>query len=106
MEYYENGKPAIIYTKDGKGNYNGDYITYDINGKGVRRLGWGFDGHWHGFTFNPSLKKIKDWNGYAKIGRELELSKYYYEQGYFAMIFTEGYCKHIGWNRHVTDKGE
>jgi hypothetical protein len=52
------------------------------------------------------LKKIKDWNGYAKIGRELELSKYYYEQGYFAMIFTEGYCKHIGWDRHVTDKGE
>lgn len=80
--------------------------TYDINGKGVRRLTWGFDGHWHGFTFNPSLKKIKDWNGYAKIGRELEISKYYYEQGYFAMIFTEGYCKHIGWDRHVTDKGE
>jgi len=80
--------------------------TYDINGKGVRRLVWGFDGHWHGFTFNPSLKKIKDWDGYAKIGRELELSKYYYEKGYFAMIFTEGYCKHIGWNRHVTDKGE
>lgn len=80
--------------------------TYDINGRGVRRMIWGFDGHWHGFTFNPSLKKTKDWDGYSKIGRELEISKYYYNKGYFAMIFTEGYCKHAGWGRHVTDKGE
>ena len=37
---------------------------------------------------------------------KIKISKYYYEKGYFAMIFTEGYCKHIGWDRHVTDKGE
>ena len=82
--------------------------TYDVNGRGVRRLIWGFDGHWHGFTFNPSLRKMKDYpkDGYTPIGRELEISKYYYQKEYFAMIFTEGYCKHIGWDRHVVDVGE
>ena len=32
MEYYENGKPFCIYNKDGRGNYNGEYVIYDING--------------------------------------------------------------------------
>ena len=78
------------------------------SGLSIQRVSWGFDGHWHGFTFNPSLKKMKDYpeNGYTPIGRELELSKYYYSLGYFAMAFTEGYCKHAGWGRHVTDVGE
>lgn len=83
--------------------------TYKIfGGLQVRRLQWGFDGHWHGFTFNPSLKKMKDYpeDGYASIGRELDLSKYYYEKEYFAFIFNEGYCRHAGWGRHVTDVGE
>ena len=73
-----------------------------------RKLQWGFDGHWHGFTFNPSLKKMKDYpsDGYSPIGRELELSKYYYSLGYFAFIFNEGYCRHAGWGRHVIDVGE
>jgi GT2 family glycosyltransferase len=77
-------------------------------GNKVQRVSWGFDGHWHGFTFNPALKKMKDYpeNGYKPIGRELELSKYYYSLGYFAMAFTEGYCKHVGWGRHVKDVGE
>jgi GT2 family glycosyltransferase len=78
------------------------------SGISIQRVSWGFDGHWHGFTFNPSLKKMKDYpqEGYKPIGRELELSKYYYSLGYFAMAFTEGYCKHAGWGRHVTDVGE
>ena len=47
--------------------------TYAINGRGVRRLIWGFDGHWHGFTFNPSMRKMADYpkDGYTPIGREL-----------------------------------
>ena len=78
------------------------------SGISVQRVSWGFDGHWHGFTFNPSLKKMKDYpvDGYKPIGRELELSKYYYSLGYFAMAFTEGYCKHAGWGRHIKDVGE
>jgi GT2 family glycosyltransferase len=82
------------------------YLTE--SGNKIQRVSWGFDGHWHGFTFNPSLKKMKDYptNGYTPIGRELELSKYYYSLGYFAMAFKEGYCKHAGWGRHVTDIGE
>ena len=82
------------------------YLTE--SGNKIQRVSWGFDGHWHGFTFNPSLKKMKDYpkNGYTPIGRELELSKYYYNLEYYAMAFTNGYCKHIGWNRHVVDVGE
>ena len=82
------------------------YLTE--SGNKIQRVSWGFDGHWHGFTFNPSLKKMIDYptDGYTTIGRELELSKYYYSLGYFAMAFKEGYCKHAGWGRHVTDVGE
>ena len=32
------------------------------SGNIIQRVSWGFDGHWHGFTFNPSLKKIKDFD--------------------------------------------
>lgn len=84
--------------------YEDEYIT--PSGKIVKQLIRDFHGHWTGFTFNPSLKKMKDYQGYSHIGRELELSKYYGSLGYFAMIFKEGYCKHIGWGRHVIDKGE
>lgn len=78
------------------------------SGNKIQRVSWGFDGHWHGFTFNPSLKKMVDYpkDGYTPIGRELELSKYYYSLGYYAFAFPGGYCKHAGWGRHVTDVGE
>jgi antitoxin component YwqK of YwqJK toxin-antitoxin module len=32
-EYYENGKVRHVYNKDGNGNYNGDYILYDDQGR-------------------------------------------------------------------------
>lgn len=84
--------------------YQDTFLT--PSGKKVKQLIRDFHGHWTGFTFNPSLKKMKDYSGYAQIGRELQLSVHYGNLGYFAMIFEEGYCRHTGWGRHVTDKGE
>lgn len=80
------------------------YIT--PSGNRIKQLITNFHGHWSGFTFNPSLKKMKDYTKYSDIGRELQLSIHYGNLGYFALIFEEGYCRHIGWNRHVKDKGE
>jgi hypothetical protein len=73
----------------------------------------GYNGKWHGFSFNPSLKRLSDYKligSYAKHSSnrekgatvEANLSKLYFEMGYFAAIINgKGYVKHIGDNAHI-----
>jgi hypothetical protein len=71
----------------------------------------GYQNRWHGFSFNPCLKRLSDYKligSYANKNREhglateLTLSKLYFEMGYFAAIINgKGYVKHIGDNSHV-----
>jgi hypothetical protein len=71
-------------------------------------------GVWHGFSFNPGLKRISDYHkigsSYEAItsnltlaasGSEAEIGIVYKDLGYRAMISEQGYVKHIGWGRHV-----
>jgi hypothetical protein len=68
---------------------------------------------WHGFTFNPTLKRLSD---YQRIGSysevttfdpanpaksEKEIGQVYRDLGYIALLSKHGYTKHLGWNRTI-----
>lgn len=76
------------------------------NGKSYHFLITNFLDTWHGFTFNPAVKRITDYNKIApfeNVGHEEEISNAYYKLGYKGAIFLEGYVKHEGWHRRVLD---
>jgi hypothetical protein len=76
---------------------------------------------WHGFTFNPGLRRLAD---YKRIGSfsnqpvtvhvphrtptkglqmELKASQFYFKLGFRSVILDKtGFVKHIGWERHVS----
>jgi len=67
-------------------------------------------GVWHGFTFNPTLKRLSDYKSFGsltKLGKrkgfevEIALNKFYKQKGYHATIAEHGYVKHIGEGRHI-----
>ncbi|PSV12473.1 glycosyltransferase family A protein [Photobacterium leiognathi] len=62
---------------------------------------------WHGFTFNPGLRRLSDYKLIAPISdyeNECEVSDKYYKLGYKAAIFKHGYVKHIGFHRGIRYK--
>ena len=88
-----------------------------------RKLDYNFDGMWHGFSFNPGLRRIKDYVDLDGFGihtlglpewsdesgsRETKISQLYKERGMFAAILADGngkgYVRHLGWNRSLTDQ--
>jgi GT2 family glycosyltransferase len=69
---------------------------------------------WHGFTFNPSLRRRSDWKahgGYAAIASfiperpweaEAKIGHYYMRKGFRAAILDpDGYVRHTGDNRGI-----
>ena len=80
---------------------------------------------WHGFTFNPGLRRLSDYQrlgaSYEKQPRtmfvvaktptaalpfEVEASAFYYREGYRAMILDEGgYVRHTGEDRTQAHTG-
>jgi len=84
-------------------------------------LALGYCEIWHGFTFNPGLRRLSDYRrlggSYEKQPRtmflkaktataalpfEAEASAFYHRLGYRAVILDEGgYIRHIGADRHV-----
>ncbi len=71
-------------------------------------------GIWHGFTFNPSLRKKREWvlhGGYSSLATfiptrpwesEAKIGEWYMKNNYRAAILRgEGYVKHIGYNRGI-----
>ena len=60
---------------------------------------------WHGFTFNPTLKRMADYTPYSKLAKfdpkqpwtaEAKIGEYYKNKGYYATIADKGFIKHIG----------
>lgn len=80
-------------------------------------LQYGYQNIWHGFSFNPGLKRLKDWqdlpNGYDGCERqvppevsgnqtlEYDVSVEYMKRGKIAMQFLESYVRHTGWDHHI-----
>lgn len=64
---------------------------------------------WHGFTFNPGLRRTVDYQRVAPfqdIGHELEINYAYHELGYHGVVLEEGATAHAGHGRHVSDVEE
>lgn len=62
---------------------------------------------WHGFTFNPGLRRLKDYQLFAPIGElggELNMSELYHDKGFKAAIFPKGSVRHIGDHRGIRYK--
>jgi hypothetical protein len=79
-------------------------------------LAFGYEGIWHGFTLNPGLRRLCDYQllgsfasrkletyvGVEGAAAEAGASVFYHGLGYRAVILdTDGYVRHIGWDRHV-----
>jgi len=76
----------------------------------------GYMGKWHGFSFNPGLRRLSDYqklfpNGFASeipwnpknpLESEILVGRKFFKSGYRAATLLDGYCRHIGGNgRHV-----
>ena len=56
-------------------------------------------GAWHGFSWNPGLRRKSDYElikPYKKYGEESGVGKKYRDMGYIAACLEKSYCKHIG----------
>jgi hypothetical protein len=78
-----------------------------------------FGGEWHGFSFNPGLRRLADYVAVGGYGRyrprgpgihaaaEIALSRAYREREMFAAILADrggqGYVRHIGWDQTVPE---
>jgi hypothetical protein len=93
---------------------NGHPLSFRSPGGAFGVLSVGFHDLWHGFTFNPGLRRLAD---YKRIGcfadhvnpthggqvGEHSIGGVYYGMGYRAVILEEtGYVRHIGLERRVT----
>lgn len=84
------------------------------NGVKFRYMATHFRGVWHGFTFNPGLRRLSDYKKIAPYGKytnfdrtkphesEMMLSKVHYQRGFRAATLLEPFVTHIGANRHVS----
>jgi len=80
-------------------------------------LDYRFKGEWHGFSFNPGLRRLQDYvsmGGYGVHARfdpanpgeaESRIGALYRMRDFYAAILCDddgsGYVRHIGWGRHV-----
>lgn len=70
------------------------------------KVSYGYQGKWHGFSFNPGLRRLSDYllaKPYSRIGWETELNRFYKDLGFYAISLKERYVEHIGWHRHIQD---
>ena len=91
--------------------------TYKVKGARWQKLELDYAGMWHGFSFNPGLRRLADYiaiGGYGNCAKfdfrrankaEAAIGHVYRDQGFFAAILVDahrrGYAKHVGSNRHV-----
>jgi hypothetical protein len=64
---------------------------------------------WHGFSFNPGLRRLEDYRllgRYGSVGHESEIGEFYFRRGFTAAILEESAVEHSGGDRHVTDVAE
>lgn len=82
-----------------------------MSGSGVpyRRMAFDASGTCHGFTFNPTLKRMSDYallQPLAALGSEGAVAQRYRDLGFYAVTLEEVYVEHIGQGRHVPLPGD
>lgn len=92
-------------------------LSYCRAGVPYQRLAYDFQGY-NGFSFNPGLKRVSDYDlikPYSSVkydathpakrskfyAPESEISQFYKDLGYRAVIPPYGFVKHIGWQARV-----
>jgi hypothetical protein len=89
-------------------------IPYRLMQTGYQTEEWGT---WHGFSFNPGLRRLQDYLLLGSFGVldplrqkksyevERDASEFYMKRGFVAAILADndgnGYVQHIGWGRRV-----
>lgn len=83
-------------------------VHQTADGVQYKYLQAGFQGGFHGFTFNPGLRRTKDYElikPYANWPDEIDLSNEYYHKYHFrGVILVDGYVKHLGDHRKIRFK--
>lgn len=103
-----NDSPVMDYL------FFADEVPYRLMQPGFHSEEWGT---WHGFSFNPGLRRLRDYQLIGSFGSldpsrmkrsyevEREASAFYKERGFFAAILAgaggKGFVRHIGWGRRV-----
>ncbi|MGB4774693.1 MAG: hypothetical protein WBP45_05960 [Daejeonella sp.] len=89
---------------------NGHPLVYSNN---LWLLTLNYLNRWHGFSFNPGLRRLSDYKLLEKYSKhtifdrfqpwksEVAIGTIYKDKNYFAAILSEGYVHHIGKGRHV-----
>lgn len=63
-----------------------------------------FQGMWHGFSLNPGLRRLEDYNmvrPYYLLEKEQDIGAAYKDLGFLAASLHKKYVEHIGWGRHI-----
>jgi len=91
-----------------------------IQGVAFQRVQSGYLGKWHGFSFNPGLRRTRDYDRLGKFAwhvrydpgdpdaSEWQISAQYQKLNLFAVILSDnggrGYVRHLGFGRRVIDR--
>jgi hypothetical protein len=93
-------------------------VPYRLMRPGFESSDWGT---WHGFSFNPGLRRRKDMSLVGRFAAlaasagtpswevERAASRFYLQRGFLAAALAsnsgKGYVSHIGWDRRVSETG-
>jgi hypothetical protein len=118
LEQHQKVCQVWIRALDDTNNHPLQTLTHHAHGVPFRLLETHFRDMWHGFSFNPGLRRLSDYREIgpysrhtifnpARPGRsERAIGKLYQEGGFVAAILADndgkGYVKHTGRKRHVT----
>ena len=114
FEVMQRHSQMINLVLRGAGNANG-HPELQRQGEPFNILTTAYKGIWHGFSFNPSLRRLSDYKllpgkSYSKHTRfrfkqpwisESDLGELYRRMGYYAGNTKETYCAHTGDNRGI-----
>lgn len=79
-------------------------INQTSDGIQYKYLESGFQGGFHGFTFNPGLRRTKDYDlikPYSDWSDEMGLSNEYFRHQFRGVILLNGYVRHLGNHRKI-----
>lgn len=82
-------------------------IRHTVDGIMFRELAADNGSDWHGFTLNPGLRRLADYEQvkpFTAVGHEYEINIRYWELGFYAAILEQGATEHIGWKRSERKK--
>ena len=106
---------AWIRSKDDTNGHPIEATSQFVGGIEVYRLKYSYKDKWHGFSFNPGLKRkidydaIKPYSKYSGGQKEGVTAEYrvgieYFKCGMYAVVIEgDGYVRHIGEGHHVKE---